>query len=160
MRFIHTLLAATAILFTSLSMEAAPANPSEKTMKVTLQLFSGRPNPVFVIRDPYTLNKIKDLMGNLPATKSAVASQALRPALGYTGIVVEPTEAALPAIESLKVYRSNVEVRNLVTTKSAVAGAPVQEDRTDASLELERLLIQEALDQGVIDQAIVEFMNK
>ena len=162
MRSMNSFLAAIVLMFAGVTMDAAQTAPPEKAMKVTLQIFSGRPNPEFSIKDAYLINRIQDLLETMPTTKSLAASAALQAVLGYTGIVVEPTDASLPLVETMTVYRSIVQVKNNTKAAKALAGAavPEQEVRTDASSALEKLLIKEALRQGVIDQNVIEFMNK
>ena len=131
-------------------------------MKVTLQLFSESPNPQFVIGDTHLIQRIQRLLEGMPArlTDSNPAGVSPGTAPHYIGIVVEPTLAALPTVQSLQVFRTHVQLRHKMqaTASGGRTVLPEREDRTDATGELERLLIQEALDQGVIKQDTIESM--
>ncbi len=127
-----------------------------KGMKTTIMVYSGQPNPTFTIIDKNTIAKIENLFKNLPKNDNFTGVTVSPSILGYTGILVENFSNSMADVESLLVYREDVEVK----TKKPAANDKLKEFHIDQSLALQALLLQEALTQGVIDQALLDAINK
>ncbi|MGE5340552.1 MAG: hypothetical protein ACM3SY_03635 [Candidatus Omnitrophota bacterium] len=129
-------------------------NKQEKPgLKVTIMVFSGRPNPTFTITDPDVIDKITQIVSGLP--QNLQGSPATRPTLGYCGIRVENFSEKLPKLQSFSVYQSNVRLTN-----KGVQGKPGMEElRADTNLELQRFLIDYARKEGIIDQKTHDYLK-
>lgn len=127
-------------------------------IKITLNLYSGRPNPTFVLTEGATMDEVKRLLAQLPVDDTRRPEREQPSLLGYSGMEVESLDEALPQVKSLKVFRSRVEVKKATKAKEAPEAAP--ELRADASQQLEKLLIKEALLRGVIDRDTFDYLSK
>lgn len=96
-------------------------------MNVELDIFSGRPNPVWSLSEKQ-VNEMDAIIETLPATTASVPT---RPGLGYRGFVV--TGLPEPA-RRLDVFEGFV----------AIAGGGRTEFRSDRERKLERFLLDSA----------------
>jgi len=55
---------------------------------VTVEVFSGRPNPTYEITEPGEINRLKDSLANLPALAKTEVDQCAFGRLGYRGIII------------------------------------------------------------------------
>lgn len=120
------------LLLPAVSGQAQDTRP--RGLQVTLLVFSGRPNPVYWIRDAGVISQLRGRMGK--AAVSAVAADEVMPArLGYSGIVVENVGRVAGFPRSVAVYKQNL----------LIEGRPHADDGS-----LEKLLLgQAALDKNL-----------
>lgn len=126
---------------------AAEATP--RTVRITLLLYSGRPNPSFEV-DPAVATQ--RLAAGLEATRAAeaAAGETVVPGvLGYNGIVVENGANARGLPREMVVYRDRVEVRDGKTSL-----------RLDAGRQLEAALLKLAIEQKVIDEKTLGWIEQ
>lgn len=116
-------------------------------VKVTILVFSGRPNPVFMIEDDLLLDEIKTILDRANPNTEFKDSTVIPARLGYNGMIFEnpAKKAGLPA--TISVYENNIELKN----------EQVRFLKDDGSME--RLLLEQALEKKVIDQKIVDFIR-
>ena len=57
-------------------------------LTITVEVFSGRPNPTFEITDPAAINRLKDGLNGLPSVELTNEDGAAFGRLGYRGILV------------------------------------------------------------------------
>jgi hypothetical protein len=121
---------------------------SNYTLKVTIDVFSGRKNPTFLITDAKTVAAIQKMVGQAQTKSSAADDSVIPLKLGYRGVIVENV-GNVPNIPS------RIELSG-VTIKEKGATATYLTD--DGSLE--DFLIEEALSRNVIDAAIAEHIDE
>ena len=117
-------------------------------LKVTVLLFSGRPDPVYVLDDKETIEKIKILIRSAKVHERFEKPTVIPSILGYKGIIVENQEkiAGIPAL--FAVYKGNIEVKN-----------EAKKFLIDEGRAIEDLLLSEAVRKGVIDEKIIKRMK-
>jgi hypothetical protein len=137
------------------------AQPSTATtgLRVEVMVFSGRPNPVFTITDPAQIREILSLADTMPQSTDGRAAQ--KQGLGYRGIAVTNLSSDASKVETLKVYRSAVEIKRKPDTsaKNATAtsaGDAATEARSDNGKALETRLLAMAVSRGVIEQRLLD----
>jgi hypothetical protein len=116
-------------------------------LKVTLMLYSGRPNPVYYIEDQNTVNNMKALFAknqkNLNFKKTTVVPNIL----GYQGIIVENLKQIKDLPAKFIIYNNDIEI---IGSGSGLKTASLNpEFLVDSSGSLETLL----LDYGVSKNA-------
>lgn len=115
-----------------------------KGLKVTVLLFSGRPDPNFVIDDAASLDQIKKIFETSKETKYE-KSTVIPSILGYKGISVQNTGTIAGLPESFAVYKGTIEV-----------GTKEKKFFTDEGNALEKLLFDKAIERGVIEENILK----
>lgn len=119
-----------------------------KALRAEILLFSGRPDPVFIVDDPRTVNDILSALKRLPADRMFRGDTVAPSRLGYKGVLVESASPAIMESESFLVYHRDVEIDRMDD------GAAAQ-FRFDGSAALENLLLKIAERQGVIDRRLL-----
>ena len=120
---------------------------AKNRLKVTLLIYSGRPNPTFFIEDQLSIDKVKSLVAELIAVENPDGEATGRPILGYNGIIVENPDgmvADLPT--SMHVLQNG----NVIVMDGKLENL---KDQTNA---LEKFLLSIAEEKKVIDQKIFE----
>lgn len=134
-------------LFAVLGITSGMLPAQEKTeqgqgLRVTVLLYSGRPNPTFVLEDKTSVDKVNELMSAAkPAAKEAEVSQ--HPILGYNGILIENihgTVAHFPP--SVHIQKGNMKLHD--GSKKFL--------KIDERSELEDFLLKKAIDKKVITE--------
>lgn len=135
----------------SVAAVGAESTATEKVnaLQVEILVFSGMPDPRFLITDPALIKEIMDLVNVLPAHPTLKGKDAISPKgrLGYRGIRIENVSSANTGIEWFSVFRSNVEI--------VKKGATAKEFRADAGVALERRLIQMAEEKKVMPSHVL-----
>ncbi|HEY6004049.1 MAG TPA: hypothetical protein VIV57_14335 [Anaeromyxobacter sp.] len=130
---------------------SAPAAAAEaRVVRVTLLLYSGRPNPTLDVEPAVAEARIRPGFAATKAVESARPGETVVPSkLGYAGIVVENL-ANVPGLpRTFLVYRNRVEARD--DGKVAIRAAD------DAALE--DALVQLALERKAIDEKALEWIR-
>lgn len=126
--------------------KAAEAMP--RTVRVTLLVFSGRPNPSFDLAPAVATERLAPGLQATKALDAAAGETVIPGVLGYNGIVVE-NGASVPGLPRvLVVYRDRVEVRDGKTSL-----------RLDTDRRLETTLLELAMEQRVIDEKMLEWIG-
>ncbi len=141
------------------AMTTAQAQPI-KSLKVELLIFSGRPNPTFVITDQNEINDILGTAKSLPQNDQLKAgSSALpEPKLGYQGFKVTNLSDDSTEITSFQVHGAQVQL-------AVVSGTPgkramtLQSPRLDRGNALESKLLSQGKEKGVIDDKLIELID-
>ena len=120
----------------------------KKGLEVTILLFSGRPNPTYLLEDKNVLDQLKELLDKAKTNERFEKTTVITSILGYNGIVVDnPAKIhGLPA--RIAVHKGNIEVKN--ESKKFLI---------DENKAIENLLIEQALEKGVIDEKAVKFIK-
>lgn len=140
-------------------MEAQKASEPNDGLEVTIHVFSGRQNPVFVISDEETLREFEELVDKAKVDEGFDKSTVIPSILGYNGIVVKPVGevTVLSDLEMLAVYHGTIEKKTKsVDGKDGV----VTTFLVDEGGALEDFLLTLALAEGAIDQKIYDFIKK
>ena len=155
-----------ALLFTLGAVLRADSASKPDALRVEVRIFSGRPNPVFVITDPDEIRTILAQAAALPARSAVNAEEGAKPrALGYTGIAITNLSTASSDVQSVLVHRTTVQVTRkkagpTKTPATAEASAAAQEVRLDSSAALENRLLGLAYGRGAIDSNLLAKINR
>ena len=117
-------------------------------LKVTVLIFSGRPDPSYVIDDAASLDRVKKTLE--AARKTKFDKQTVIPSiLGYKGILVE-NSGRIPGIPPrFAVYQGTIEA----------GGTEDKKFLADEGKALEDYLLSQAIERKVIDEKIVKRMK-
>jgi hypothetical protein len=119
----------------------------EKNVTVTVMLYSGRPDPTFVLDDEQLITRIKSAIAGAERAEGS-EKDVIPSILGYKGIVVRSQSEAAGLPSRLSVARGRM---------AAVDGQTrVLVDKDGA---VEKLLLDEAIRKGAIEAKIVERMK-
>ena len=124
--------------------------PDVGPIRITLLLFSGRPNPVFGVQAAFFATQIQPALTKASAMPASAAEMPAPKGLGYGGIQVE-NAGRIPDLPSeLFVYHERIE-----------RGSPGKFDYLmDGSRTLEAVLLREALAQRIIDSNVLEAIER
>lgn len=142
---------------------AMSADKKTEALQVEVLIFSGRPNPVFVVSDPAEIREIVSLAESLPG--SAQEARPGQPRLGYNGFVVENLSNTLPDVQRFKVGRGEIDLVRKPGTQSRKAAAGTDATSTarvrrDGANSLETRLLSLARSKGAIDDRLLEHINR
>jgi len=137
-------------LIAGVTMNAQNTVKQEKGLKVTIMIFSGRPDPTFTITDESIITKIKDSLGKMPKNEKFNGETVSPAALGYKGILVENSSDLIPDMDSFVVHHSKVEFKNKSAVKNFLE---------DYAYELQDLLVRLALEKGAIDMNLADHIK-
>ncbi len=121
----------------------------EKGITVRVLLYSGRPDPAYELTDGQLVEKLKASVGEAKRLEDFKKETVIPVNIGYKGILVTNPEkrAGLPG--RFAVYKGAIEVMD--------GQKRFLEDRGGA---VEKLLMDEAIRRGVIDDVVLKRMKK
>ncbi len=129
---------------------------SSSKMKVTIKIFSGRENPYFFINDKKIFNAVTSLIEKAQKIDNYPLETVEPSILGYRGVEIQCLTDNDIFIDEYTVYKNDIEHFNGNYKRKIFMN--------DASHIIEKLLLDEALVQNVIDnelrEIICEEMNK
>jgi hypothetical protein len=133
-------------------LTAASGNAQEigegKGLKVTILLYSGRPDPTYTVDDRNVIEQLKILVSTAKPNVKFDRSTVIPSILGYKGIVVD-NQAGVSGIPSfIAVYKGNMEIKD--------------ESRrflSDEGRAMENLLLKTAIEKKVIDEKVLELVK-
>jgi hypothetical protein len=130
-------------------MSKNTAGAAETGIRVRVLLFSGRPDPTFVLEDRQVIEKLKNSLTKAKKAVDFKQATVIPSILGYKGILIENPEMAAGLPRQLAVYKGTIEVtdgqkRFLVDEQGA----------------LEKMLMDASIRKGVIDEVILKRMRK
>lgn len=141
----------------------AHAEQAMKALKVEMLVFSGRPNPTFLITDKQQIKEILALAKSLPKNKAVKAGESglPEPKLGYQGFVVTNQSSVAPEIKSFVVSGSAVQLATLPTgsAKGASTAEVEQAALIDSGTTLENKLLSHVKNEGIVDDKLLEFID-
>jgi len=129
------------------AMDAA-AEPPAGTSGLTIQvlIYSGRPDPLFVIRDPARIAKLKQLLDQAAPEAAVDPAKSILPSiLGYKGFLVENPGLLGGLPRQIAVYKQRVQDggRRVLTDGGA----------------LESFLVDEAVRSKALDARALELLR-
>ena len=132
-----------------------------KSLKIEILLFSGRPNPTFLVTDPVQMKEILNLAKKLPQNKSIKQDVIGQPEakLGYQGFIVTNNSDVSSEIKSILVR--GVDVHTELIASSIVGGKTevVKFAALDSSSSLENKLLSQAKSKGIVDEKIIKVIE-
>ena len=141
----------------------AQAEETMKALKVEMLVFSGRPNPTFLITDKQQIKDILGLAKSLPKNKAVKDGESGLPEskLGYQGFVVTNQSAIAPEIKSFVVHGSAVQLALMPTgsAKGAAKAGVEQAALIDSGTSLENKLLSHVKSEGIVDDKLLEFID-
>lgn len=142
-------------ILSCLGIISACADEKPKALLIELDIFSGRPNPTFVVTDPKVITELLSLAQSTGGETVSPAKPAPAPLLGYKGFIIENTSSTNPEIESISVYRTSVSIQ-----ETDPAHGLASKRAHDANRRLEKRLIQLIKDHEVITDEIVRLIDQ
>jgi hypothetical protein len=139
------LLAFLGVLTASTAAAEQPDAQPGPGVTVTIEVFSGRPNPAFVLDDLATVNGLRGAVSRIPAASPEYQEVSAFTHLGYRGIVIENTSG----VEGIPRYMQVLD--GLVLTRGENGGAPRYFRDTES---LERRCLVLAVERGLIGDLI------
>src|ERR1700680_482524 len=136
------LLVASSLLSSCATAEPAPVQ-GVQGVKVTVLLFSGRPDPTFQLTEPEQL-RLSALVKDAPRLERLGREEVIPAILGYKGIVVENAGGPRELPARLAVYGGSIEV-----------GTERREFRADQGNRFASYLLELAIQKGVIPEPVV-----
>ena len=137
------------LVFSGMCAFAATAEPSATEpghgLTITVEVFSGRPNPAFVLDDVAAIHRLRGDFSRLPAETTDGPSTAGFGHLGYRGIVIDNPHG----VEGIPRY---VQVLDGVVLVRDEAGSTPRYLRDNGSLEKRYLAL--AVERGLIGELI------
>jgi hypothetical protein len=123
------------------------ARAETKRLVVTVEVFSGRPNPTYEITDPGEIELLREQLRNLPGLPEAEANAAAFSRLGYRGIVII-NAAGIAGIPGM--------VQILAGKVKVFAGGGTEENQFFVDAEgMEKHYLALAIDQGIIPEEML-----
>jgi hypothetical protein len=113
---------------------------AEEGIKVEILIYSGRPNPTYVLKQKNQLDQAVTFMKKGKKLRSMQKSIII-PTLGYRGIIIENKGKVAGLPERFAIYQGNVEVMG-----------KEKANFTDGGRAFEKFLLKEAERQKAIDQ--------
>ncbi len=144
---------ASAILVLLASCASEPKPPSTvpqvpSGIQVHVLLYSGRPDPSFVLEDEGDLAALRDALGAARENRGFQGATVLPSRLGYKGFLLLNPGAVVGLPEQIAVYRGDIEI----------AGEPPR-FLADGGL-LEQWLVTQALESKAISEREVEWIRQ
>lgn len=121
----------------------------EKAITVRVLLYSGRPDPMYELVDPQVIEKVKASVTEAKTLDGYDKETVIPANIGYKGILVSNPEkkAGLPV--RFAVYKGTIELMD--------GQKRFLEDKGGA---VEKMLMDEAIRKGVIEETILKRMKK
>lgn len=128
---------------------APVASAEQEEIVVRVLLYSGQPDPTYMLEDRKTIDTIREVFASAKAAEGFKEKTIIPSILGYKGILVtnEGKREDLPSM--FAVYQGKIEVAD-----------GQKRFLYDENKRLEKLLIDGALRKGVIDDAFLESFKK
>ena len=137
------------LVFSGMCALAATAEPSATEpghgLTITVEVFSGRPNPAFVLDDVAAIQHLRNAFSQLPAETPDGSQAAAFGHLGYRGIVIDNPQG----VNGIPRYVQVLDGLVLVRDKD---GSAPRYLRDNGSLEKRCLAL--AVEQGIIGELI------
>jgi len=139
----------TAVLVPGVLCSDDIALAQEKGITVRVLLFSGRPDPTYELGDSQVIERLKAVVAGAKRLDSYDKESVIPANIGYKGILVSNPEkrAGLPV--RFAVYKGTIELMD--------GQKRFLEDKGGA---VEKMLMDEAIRKGVIDEVILKRMKK
>lgn len=144
--FLISLIITISFLTTLHTVNGAEEKMDEKKgIMVKILLFSGRPDPAYVLEDKNLINRLKTLITAAKVNEKFEKNTVIPSILGYKGIIVDnPAQfAGLPT--RFAVYRGNIEIKN-----------ERKKFLMDEGGAIENLLLNQAIEKKVIPEEAVK----
>lgn len=156
-KYIYTLIVCATLSLPLKGTDTGELNNIDR-LHVTLVIFSGRPNPTFLITGSHAISMIAGESSRLPAHPTLNDDQPVkRPNIGYNGFIVENLSKVAPNLQALHVYRSNIQ---LIKRSQEQPITFTKEMRIDEAQAIEALLIEIGKTQGVITPTLAKEIEK
>lgn len=127
---------------------AVVAQEKEAGLKVTIFIFSGRPNPTYMIEKQDQVDKLRTLFEASKTDEKFEKSTVIPSILGYNGVIIE-NQTNVPGLPPyLAVYKGTIEAKN-----------EKKRFLIDEGGKLEDFLVNEALKRGLIDERALKFIK-
>jgi len=131
------------ILTTGVASDNQAGAAEEQGITVRVLLFSGREDPSYVIDDPQMIGQMKARLGEAKKAADFGEETVIPAILGYKGILVDNPGMAGDLPRQFAVYKRMIEVMGRDS-----------QFLVDEGGALEKILMDESIRQGVIDEAI------
>ncbi len=143
-------MAVTLMIFPIFASNAQIKEGAEKKtgLQVTILLFSGRPDPTFVISEKEVLDELKNLLAQCQKMEKFDRDTIIPSILGYKGIRIQNTARIPEFPPAFMVYNGKVEVKNDRTTFLR-----------DQGELLETFILEQARKREIIDNKLFDLIQ-
>lgn len=138
-----------AIVLVVVATTVTPSAEFNEGLQVTILIFSGRPNPTFILTDKAILTQLKTLFKTIPVNDKFRATTIVPSILGYNGILVEAQGKISKLPNRFLVYKENIEIEGIQQKKILLDNDHVVED----------LLLNYALEQEILDKKMSDLIT-
>ena len=146
------------VLFAAGMMMAEDTKVSPNAqLKVTVMIFSGRPNPVYYIKEQDAVNQFKSLFGKNKKNGGFMKDTVIPNQLGYSGIAVENLKDITELPKKFIVYNNDIE---LVDPGATLKSASESKFLYDGSSQLETFLLDYGVNKNSLHQEVREMIRK
>ncbi len=129
-------------------IQASEMSTDKAGLKVTVLLYSGRPNPAYILEAKDAMDQLKDFLNKAPVIEKFEKTTVIPSILGYNGIVVD-NQGNLSGFPSrLAVFKGSMEATGERKLFLVDEGGVV-----------EKFLIDQAVKKGVIDEQAAQFIR-
>jgi len=97
-------------LVISFGSESALGNENIKKLRVSIEIFSGRPNPTFEITDAMAIDEFREKLSNLPPAEITDEEKQQFSRLGYRGILINNAAGIEGIPENVQILNGKVKV--------------------------------------------------
>lgn len=145
----------------ALSAQAEEAVKAVKALKVELLVYSGRPNPTFVVTDAKEIKEILSLANAIPRKKSFAGDSNLQieGKLGYQGFLVTNNSDLNSELKTFFVRGNNVQMELISGSKALGKTAVEQATAVDSNTRLESKLLNSAKANGIADEKLLKVIE-
>lgn len=132
-------------------------SPPNALLKVTVRIFSGRPNPVYYIEEQAAVNNFKSLFKKNQKNSGFKKDTVIPVRLGYTGIVVENLNDVADLPKKFVIYNNDIEIGEMGTTLKSAA---VDKFLMDGSGQIESFLLDYGVSKNAFQKELRDAIKK
>ncbi len=140
-RYLLLFLLVGTVVFSWISSEAQETGSARKELKVTISVYSGRPDPFFYLDNEADIEQLRTFLKNSAVNKAFEKHAVIPSILGYRGIEVENRSGIRDVPGHMAVYKGNMEIGDKEKTFF------IDKDRA-----LEHYLLKMAREKKAIDE--------
>lgn len=130
---------------------AESAQPASAGIHVTVNIFSGRPAPEFVISNPDVIREVLTMIAALPKHPASGSSHPLTAGLGYSGFTLKNSSSISSGIGFVQSIGPSIRLRD--------ARFPEGDLRLDQDYTIEKRLLEIMEESGGLNPDLVRLIK-
>jgi hypothetical protein len=151
------------LFFISSFSPASPADGRSDSMRVEINVFSGNPNPFFVVTDSVIIVQLRDLIqkgtdtiGNAEALVDSITAKKYVPKSGYQGLFITDIDAKG---RTIYILREQMIIKVIRPEKSMAMKAKRQSLLAfKDTFNIETALVRIGLKNGLIEPSVIDLL--